>query len=52
MSNSSVVTALPNPDTPLAFLPPVVATELEVYRYFAVATLGVSKPFVAISSLR
>lgn len=32
---------LPNPTTPLAFLPPDVATELEVSRYIYVATLGV-----------
>lgn len=31
---------LPNPETPLAFLPPTAANQLEVSRYIYVATLG------------
>ena len=34
-----------NPDTSLAFLSPGSASQLEVYRYLAVATLGVSVTF-------
>ncbi|EJC99632.1 uncharacterized protein FOMMEDRAFT_112698 [Fomitiporia mediterranea MF3/22] len=32
--------ALPNPETPLAFLPPNIASQLEVSRYIYVASLG------------
>ncbi|EJD00308.1 uncharacterized protein FOMMEDRAFT_91359 [Fomitiporia mediterranea MF3/22] len=32
--------ALPNPETPLAFLPPDLASQLEVSRYIYVASLG------------
>lgn len=32
---------LPNPETPLAFLPPDTANQLEVSRYIYVASLGV-----------
>lgn len=42
MSNSSVNTVLPNPNTPLAFLPPELANQLEAIRYMVVATLGAS----------
>lgn len=37
-------TAFPilNPDTPLAFLPPSIAFQLEVSRYIYTASLGVS----------
>ncbi|KAJ7745431.1 hypothetical protein DFH07DRAFT_942848 [Mycena maculata] len=34
------VTELPNPFTPLAFLPPAIANEFEVSRYLYAATLG------------
>lgn len=37
---SSQVQVLPNPNTPLAFLSPTVANQLEVSRYIYVATLG------------
>ncbi|KAF7335968.1 hypothetical protein MSAN_02310300 [Mycena sanguinolenta] len=37
MSNA---TQLPNPFTPLAFLPPDLATQFEVSRYLYAATLG------------
>ncbi|KAG2119205.1 hypothetical protein DEU56DRAFT_929797 [Suillus clintonianus] len=37
MSNS---TALPNPNTPLAYLPPTLANQLEVSRYMYAVTLG------------
>ncbi|KAF7377849.1 hypothetical protein MSAN_00208400 [Mycena sanguinolenta] len=33
-------TELPNPFTPLAFLPPALANQFEVSRYFCAATLG------------
>jgi len=32
--------SLPNPDTPLAFLPPVTAAQFEGFRYLNIATLG------------
>ncbi|KAF7334216.1 hypothetical protein MSAN_02382900 [Mycena sanguinolenta] len=38
MANS--VTELPNPFTPLAFLPPALASQFEVSRYLYAATLG------------
>ncbi|KAJ6486612.1 hypothetical protein C8R45DRAFT_930249 [Mycena sanguinolenta] len=34
------MTELPNPFTPLAFLPPALASQFEVSRYFTAATLG------------
>ncbi|KAJ6454574.1 hypothetical protein C8R45DRAFT_915060 [Mycena sanguinolenta] len=34
------ITDLPNPSTPLAFLPPALASQFEVSRYFIAATLG------------
>ncbi|KAF7335982.1 hypothetical protein MSAN_02311900 [Mycena sanguinolenta] len=34
------ITELPNPFTPLAFLPPALASQFEVSRYFIAATLG------------
>ncbi|KAG2119202.1 hypothetical protein DEU56DRAFT_137488 [Suillus clintonianus] len=34
------ITALPNPYTPLAFLPPTLANQLEVSRYMYAVTLG------------
>lgn len=33
---------LPNPLTPLAFLPPALASQFEVSRYLYAVTLGVS----------
>jgi hypothetical protein len=33
--------SLPNPETPLAFLPPTLASQFEVSRYLLVATCGV-----------
>lgn len=44
MSNASLIL---NPDTPLAFLIPSEATQLEIYRYCSVATLGVSLESIA-----
>lgn len=35
-------TELPNPFTPLAFLPPTLASQLEASRYLYIATLSVS----------
>ncbi|KAF7335983.1 hypothetical protein MSAN_02312000 [Mycena sanguinolenta] len=34
------ITDLPNPFTPLAFLPPALARQFEVTRYILAATLG------------
>ncbi|KAF7336012.1 hypothetical protein MSAN_02314900 [Mycena sanguinolenta] len=34
------ITELPNPFTPLAFLPPALASQFEVWRYVLAATLG------------
>jgi hypothetical protein len=42
MSGNSTIT-LPNPFTPLAFLPQTLANQYEASRYLYVATLGVSK---------
>lgn len=52
MTNTTTVTAHLNPDTPLAFLPPDLANQLELIRYFSVATLGVSYFIVINMSLR
>ncbi|KAF7351736.1 hypothetical protein MSAN_01606800 [Mycena sanguinolenta] len=38
-------TELPNPFTPLAFLPPDLASQFEVTQYVFAATLGVNRPF-------
>ena len=38
---SNITSGILNPDTPLAFLPPDIAGQLEIYRYVVVATLGV-----------
>lgn len=43
MSNGSFPVL--NPNTPLAFFYPSEATQLEIYRYCSVATLGVSLLF-------
>jgi hypothetical protein len=40
MTNNNTV--LPNPDTPLAFLPPTLADQFEVSCYIVVAGLSVS----------
>ncbi|KAF9256969.1 hypothetical protein L218DRAFT_936238 [Marasmius fiardii PR-910] len=40
MSNDTALLALPNPFTPLAFLPPDIANSLEVARYLCVVALG------------
>ena len=43
MNSSVPVLVLPNPETPLAFLPPNIAGQLEASDYLYVATLGVRK---------
>lgn len=42
MNASTAIPALPNPLTPLAWLPPDTAVQLEVSRYLYSATVGVS----------
>jgi hypothetical protein len=44
-SNDSTLPPLPNPFTPLAFLPPKLANEFQAIAYVYVATLAVSKAF-------
>lgn len=44
-------TELPNPFTPLAFLPPTLASQLEASRYLYVATLAVSKMSIRCEQL-
>lgn len=42
MNASTALPPLPNPLTPLAWLPPDTASQLEVSRYLYSATIGVS----------
>jgi hypothetical protein len=44
MASNSTVHTLPNPNTPLAFLPPILAEEFEVSSYVVIAGLSASTP--------
>jgi len=43
-SNNSTIPTLPNPLTPLAFLPPVLANQFQISGFVVVAGLSVSMP--------
>ena len=45
---SNITAPILNPDTPLAFLPPDIARQLEIYRYVVVAMLGVCVPLILL----
>jgi hypothetical protein len=44
MASNSTVHTLPNPNTPLAFLPPILAEEFEVSSYVVIGGLSASMP--------
>jgi len=44
MASNSTVHTLPNPNTPLAFLPPVLEEEFEVSSYVVIGGLSASTP--------
>jgi hypothetical protein len=47
MSTNSTL-SLPNPFTPLAFLPPTIAAQYEASIYVTIATLSVSRIFTCV----
>jgi len=49
MASNETAPQLPNPFTPLAFLPPDIAFQITIASYILVGTLGVSSTLLGIS---